>query len=234
MESFIANKNELLLELSEAQVYFTTSINNSDIDSSIELNIDEKTVKNNDLGRLGSFVGIWRGREIPGNMDEIVGQTALSKSISKGEWANKKIKVTAPNVDLDNDTVSVGVFLKENDVTSLGAKVIVVAGRQLAPEQTSIAITNSTNRKIKVSYVIPEGIDPESRHDYLMLFKGDKPVTNNNKPLVTQAIDSNKSQGRVTLDVSNTLLEPGHYIIQYNAGRHTWDTINAAQVFTVK
>jgi len=234
METFLEKNRELLLNLEASQVYYNTGINNVDVDSSLKLTVDEKTVKNNKLGSLGSFVGIWRGSEIPKGIKEIIGQSPLGSGTSGGEWASKSVALTATDVDLNIDEVSVGVFLKGNDVTSLGAKVIVTSGRQHTPEGTSVTITNSTNRKIKVQYVVPEGVKPESRMDYVMLFKGDTPVANNSNPLVQQAINSNEALGTVTLDVSGILLEPGKYIIQYNAGRYSWNTINASQVFTVR
>ncbi|MCT4640047.1 MAG: hypothetical protein N4A72_20295 [Bacteroidales bacterium] len=220
--------------LKSEETFFITAVTDVQLKSASELSVREKTVKNADIGNDGAFVGVWKGMSRPNSMKEIVGQTRLSGSSSGGHWATKDIKITSPDVDLTFDTVTVGVFLRENDITSLAACIGVVAGQQIKPQKTMINVFSVTNRVIQTSYIVPDFVEPDNRRDYVMLFKGDQPVSDNRNPIAMVPIQSNQSKGFSTIDISNIKLEPGDYIIQYNASRYTFETLDAANVFTIR
>ncbi|QMV13868.1 hypothetical protein [Vibrio spartinae] len=225
----ILNINEVSFDLATADATYQTALNNINVINSSKLELQERTVKGLNLGNLGSFIGIWQGRNAPSSMTDFIGTVDLTASSSGGEWANKEIEVDS-GYDLTQGIFTIGLFLRGGDVASLSASMWLTQGRANNPNPSSIYVVNPTNTQIPVNYSVPNLVDPKSNLDWVFLFKGDEIQLDYSKAIAYQEISSNDSNGIVNI---NANLSAGQYIVQYNPG-HYKDTISATHAFTLR
>lgn len=222
---------ELLLNLSASRKDWATSVNHPIVKDGKNLTIEEKTVENLNLDQLGAFLGIWNGTSPLTQMNDLIGTTKLNAKSSDGNFVQKDMHIDGP-YSLITDTFTIGLFLGKNDVHSLASSVILRAGRSFNPQSSVIFVLQATNRYINVYYQVPNTRDPQESLDWICLFRGDEPQTNNKERLTFQSVAKQTPSGIVQLDVSSLNLQPGEYSIQYNPGHYT-NTFSAAQVFTI-
>lgn len=231
MTNTVHTMRETLLNLSSSVNLWTSSLNNAVVNSSNTVMIDEKTVLNSDLGGLGAFVGIWEGLSSPNSMNDIIGKTELYGT-SQGQFSNKTIETNRPGVNLLDGVYTIGLFLRANDITSLVASAVLNQSNPLNYQSTSVFVQNATTQVISVRYQIPENISPNSRADWIYLFKGDQPVMNNTNYLKHVSVGSSPA-GVLNIPVDDIVLQPGNYIVQYNPG-HSLETVGAAYSFIIE
>lgn len=231
MASALHEMQETLLNLKSSVNIWTSSLNRAVVTSSNTVTIDEKTVLNSDLGGLGAFIGIWEGLGAPNSMNDIVGQTGLT-GISQGQFANKTIETNHAGVNLLDGAYSIGLFLRGNDITSLVATAVLNQSNPLNYQSTSVFVQNATTQNISVRYQVPENISPNSRADWIYLFKGDQPVMNNSNYLKHVSVGSSPA-GVLNIPVADIVLDPGYYTVQYNPG-HSLATVGAAYSFVIE
>lgn len=232
IESFATSNQEILLSQTSGGTLWTTALTNANVMSSVEMTIDTKTVKNSNLSGLGAFIAIWRGTSAPTSTSDFIGVTNLSGT-SDGNFNKHTIKVTASDVSLITDTVTIGLFLRGNDISSLSASISLLNGQQFNPQQSSVYALSISNRTILANYLVPQFVQPSQRLDWIYLLKGDQPIMNSSGSLTHASVPTNATSGVVNIDVSGIRLEPGRYILQYNPG-HSTQTVSAAYSFSIE
>ncbi|WP_064607024.1 hypothetical protein [Photobacterium sp. J15] len=122
--------------------------------------------------------------------------------------------------------------MRQNDITSLVATAILNQSTPLNYQSTSVFVQNATTQNISVRYQIPENLSPQSRSDWIYLFKGDQPVMNNSDYLRHVSVGPSPT-GVLNIQVDDIVLKPGSYIVQYNPG-HSLATVGAAYSFVIE
>jgi len=222
------SNSEQLLDFTGVSNLQTTALDNVQVIDSSHLTLEARTVKGLNLRSLGAFVGIWSGLDsIPRNLNDFVGIVELTALRSDGESAAKKISVGS-GVNLNAGFFTIGLFLRQNDMLSISATVMLIQGVARNPQPSSLFADHPTNSNIPVSYFVPSLVLPVHALDWLSIYRGSEVVHDFGSVINYQRIISDDNIGLVNIQV---LLGAGNYIVQLSPGDP--GTISATHSFTL-
>lgn len=221
-------KHEKLLQLNETKSHIT-SIDGFRANPSgkLKAEVDIHGIEN---PGVEGFVGMWLGSNtIPSAMNDFLGVTRVSDVADK----TVKLEITKPGHNFPNDRISIGLFLVNDNLTTLAACMVVDHGVQGELETSTLFVPNGqTSRFLNVHYQVPHYVTPHHNRDYICLFKGSDIDLDHNKALKQIHIQSNQSSGNISIPVSDIMME-GPFIVEYFSGRSTWNAVNSAFSFVV-